>query len=424
MKKIAVMFMALTLSAPAGCATAVQEPGAGRPLPRPEAGRSQGPGAARNVPIIKDLPFEFNANKIYLPVQVNGAGPFWFILDSGASFDALDKDRAVAAGVQTYGGSTVRGAGEQLVEVTSARGVSLRLGGREVAGEGLAVLPLNSLLSNSEGRAVDGLLGHGFFSRFVVEIDYARQRVSLYEPDTYSPAGGEVIPLEIDRDHALVTATVTTADGRSIRDRLMVDTGFRTGLTLAAPLVEREGLLASSSRSLAATLGFGIGGEARGNVARVRGLQLGQLFIKDTLADFSRDTRGVLSSPFFGGIIGGEILRRFRVVFDYRGGRLVLEPNAHFGDPQEFDMSGLFVVAEGRDLKTFRVLRVIAGSPGSEAGVREGDLIEALDGTAAPSLTLEQIRQAFMQGVGTQRALELRRGTQRLKARLRLRRLI
>jgi hypothetical protein len=411
------VFILLTLLASGGCTTAVEAPRASQPVRAQDA-------RATSAPLVKDIPFELNANKVYLPVQVNGAGPFWFILDSGAAFNALDKDRAAAAGLKTYGGSTVHGAGARPVEAASASGVSLRLAGREVGGESVAVLPLNSLLSSSEGRAVDGLFGYEFFSRFVVEVDYARQRVSLYEPGGYSPSGGEVVPLEIDRDHALVSAAITTADGRSLQDKFMVDTGFRTGLTLNAPLVESRGLLASTPRLLAATTGVGLGGETRGTVGRVRGLRLGKLFLADTLADFSRDTQGVLSSPFFAGIIGGDILRRFRVIFDYRGGRLVLEPNEHFHDPQEFDMSGLFVVAEGRDLKTFKVLRVVAGTPASEAGVREGDTVEALDGDDAPSLTLERIRQAFKQGDGARHTLELGRGTQRLKVSLRLRRLI
>jgi len=55
-------------------------------------------------------------------------------------------------------------------------------------------------------------------------------------------------------------------------------------------------------------------------------------------------------NDFFNGIIGGEILHRFNVVFDYEREQLLLKPNAHLQEPFEYDMSGLSLAACGSGL--------------------------------------------------------------------------
>jgi len=47
------------------------------------------------------------------------------------------------------------------------------------------------------------------------------------------------------------------------------------------------------------------------------------------------------------GPIGNEILRRFKVTIDYSRQRMMLEPNAHFSDPFENDMSGIAFESSG-----------------------------------------------------------------------------
>ena len=89
-----------------------------------------------------------------------------------------------------------------------------------------------------------------------------------------------------------------------------------------------------------------------------------------------------------GGIIGEEILRRFKVIFDFSHHRMILAPNARFKEPYEEDMSGISITPEETSgSKVFRVRQVVANTPGSEAGLQPDDLITAVDGQPAASLT-------------------------------------
>ena len=92
-------------------------------------------------------------------------------------------------------------------------------------------------------------------------------------------------------------------------------------------------------------------------------------------------------------------------------------------DREEFDMSGMLLIAEGKDFKTFRVKRVVENSPATAAGLREGDIIAAVDGNRAAALTLEQVRQMFKIN-GITYLLDVEHEGQRIQVKIKLRRLI
>lgn len=410
-KRLAGTLMLLILAA-AGCGRPAATAPAGPPA-QGDAGRGAG---------ARETAFETNANKVYLPVRLNGAGPFWFILDSGAAFDVLDSGRARALGLALAEGEEVRGAGQSSVDVAVASDVKLSLAGVEFAAPRVNVIPIGDWIASFEGRSVDGLLGHDFFQRFVVEIDYAAGRVRLHDPHAHRYAGrGESIPLEIERGHAYVKAALTAPNGERHEGRFLVDTGFRLGLVLAVPYVEERGLRRAFPAARRATPVVGLGGESPADVARAAGLQLGSYRLASPVVTLSRAERGVLSGRGFAGILGADVLRRFKIFFDYPGRRMIVEPAANYAEPFGYDQSGLLLRADARGLSVHRVME---GSPASEAGLRESDVVEAVDGRPAASYTLEQFRRMFMGPEGSTHEFRVNRNGLPLKATLKLRRMI
>jgi S1-C subfamily serine protease len=122
------------------------------------------------------------------------------------------------------------------------------------------------------------------------------------------------------------------------------------------------------------------------------------------------------------GLIGGEVLHRFTVIFDYNRQRIILEPNRHLRDESSVDASGadLRLAPES---KSFRVHSVRKGSPAAEAGLQEGDLITAIDRTPSTEFNLDQAQRMFARD-GREYLLNVRRGSELLQIRIKLRKLL
>ena len=107
------------------------------------------------------------------------------------------------------------------------------------------------------------------------------------------------------------------------------------------------------------------------------------------------------------GNIGGGILRRFTLTFDYAHQLLYLEPNADFGEPDVYDRSGLSLTRDGAN--AFVVEDIVAGSPAARAGLAVGDRITAIDGVKASGLGITELRQRLRAAPGTLVRLALHR---------------
>ena len=60
-------------------------------------------------------------------------------------------------------------------------------------------------------------------------------------------------------------------------------------------------------------------------VGRLPNLQLGHFTLTDPVVHFAQDQKGAFASSDFSGVIGGELLRRFKVIFDYAHKQMILE---------------------------------------------------------------------------------------------------
>lgn len=363
---------------------------------------------------------------IFLKAQVNNSAPMWFALDSGASFPyIINTSRARALGVKLQGHRTLGGgAGPATYEGARTEGVSIRLGDLKRADQTAVVIDLSSLEAIA-GRRLDGVVGLDLFTRYVVEIDYFGNQISLHDPQTYTYSGsGESIPLTLRDGHLFIPAKVEMPGCPQLDGQFLVDTGG--GLVtavLTTPFAQSRNLPPPTQKTILDRSLSGLGGETKLLVSRGTSFALGSLVIREPVIYVSQDTGGALASSEFDGMIGGDVLRRFKVIFDYARGRLILEPNARYAEPVEYDMSGLRLRAYGDDFRTFRVHQVLEHSPAAEAGLRAGDVLAAIDGVAASKFSLDEIYQMLKQQ-GREYQLSFRRGGTIFSRKLKLRRLI
>src|SRR5882762_2399438 len=322
------------------------------------------------------IPFELTSNVIFLQVRLNGSEPLWFVLDTGAPGTVLDTSRAKMLGIKVSGGGDVEGTGENSAAAGMAKDVSFSLKGVDFQAREIAVLPLSNL-NHYVGRAVDGILGHNFFSRFVVEIDYAARTINVYDPKSFQYSGtGDSIPLELKDNAPSVRARLNLPGRAPIEGNFIIDTGGSHALILSTPFVKAQKVLETIPNTIAVPVA-GVGGETFVRLGRVQSFQLGRIILENPVTTFAQSEKGVLANPNLTGNIGGGILRRFKVIFDYRNRRMILEPNSSLTETFESDMSGIVLTAEGSKLDAFKVFYVVDNSPASEAGLRVGDILTA-----------------------------------------------
>jgi len=130
----------------------------------------------------EDIPIRFEDNHIYIPVIADCKERYW-ILDTGASVSVIDAGFAESLGLELQGEMKGKGAGGPVdVKFTALPGFDLKgihFGEQKLAAIDLA--ELNKLL----GLEIVGILGYDFLSRFVTKIDFAKERLSLYDPETF-----------------------------------------------------------------------------------------------------------------------------------------------------------------------------------------------------------------------------------------------
>jgi len=370
----------------------------------------------------RNIPFELNSNHIYVQATINGKGPLWFILDTGAGVTVLNADYAEALGLELQGRFEGRGAGEASTDVSVIKDASFTLPGIELMHQTIMAIPFTAL-EPYEGRRIDGVLGYDLISRFVMEIDYEHRLIHLYEPETYSYSGdGERFPIVLESNHPHLHVGLSVPGNPDLDAYLTIDTGARSALGLSSPFCNEHRLTAGIT-TISGAYGAGVGGETRQLLGRIPVLKVGEYRLENVIAGFSQDTSGALASRDDDGLFGGDILRRFTAIFDYSRNEMILSPNSHFGEPFEYDMSGMFLTSPTPDFKTFVVKRMVEVSPAAEAGLHEGDVITAIDGKSSAEYTLEQVREMFKQPGETHR-LTIDREGESLEFVIKLRRLI
>src|SRR5262249_45422432 len=138
------------------------------------------------------LPFDHYHGLIFLTARVNASEPLAFIFDTGASLTAIDESRAAALGLTLRDKQRVTGAdgGEGSINVAFANRVGIEVGDVRFAPDHVGVTslaPAEKIL----GHPVDGVLGGDFIGRYVVDIDYVGNTLTLYEPKAYRTSHGD-----------------------------------------------------------------------------------------------------------------------------------------------------------------------------------------------------------------------------------------
>jgi len=365
------------------------------------------------------IPFIFRGNHVLVRGAIGDSDSLWFFVDSGAGSHCLNRSRADRLGLEVQDGVEALGAGGK-VQAGSAHDVKYRLPGLAVDADFAAVIDLDPIALQI-GVPVDGILGYPLFKQMVVTIDYDRSVLVLRDPGRFKPAGAG-LPLTFRDNHPYVNGKLTLPGRKPVEGSFVLDTGSGLALTLAPDFVQRNHALQSVPKTVQVRLG-GVGGRSYQPIGRVERFELGPYALERPVAIFSQPGPGKTSSPGSIGNIGGDVLQRFRVTFDYPHERLYLAPSPSFARAFEADMTGMTLDVRAEGDHAIAVERVEPGSPAAQLGITAGDIVESVDGRPLLAADLAALKKRTkLEGQSIK--LGLMRGTARSEVTLTTRRLI
>lgn len=361
------------------------------------------------------LPFNFDNNHIMILTTVNGVGPIWFLVDTGANYTVINQSRVAEFGLTPYGGLTTIGGGSSAAAGSYVQHVTYRFGDVELRDQHAAVLELKGL-EKLYGMPLGGILGFDFLSRFVTDIDYVKKTLTL-RPRTFdtSHLKGTHVPLVMQGEQPYFGGKIRVGD-ETIPAWFILDVGAADTITFTTPFIAKHHLIERAGDQARTVRKFAAPDVEAYNPTNIRGLidavTIGNVTLPHVLVNLSAAKSGAYTSPAFDGNVSETILSRFaHVILDYGRSVMILQPRASTTKPfEERKTFGLSVIAGSPDLHHFTITAVDPSSSAAADGFQKGDVIIAVDTIPAEQLNLAALKKTLAEE-GSHHTFRIRRET-------------
>jgi len=261
------------------------------------------------------MPLQMRGLMPVVEVTLNGQGPFFFMIDTGAGMQA-DIDVSVAQRLNLRANGRVLSGDPSGVndrEVATATIDSIKIG----SNRGIEFRDITAVVRahriTKDYPDVDGILGFALFTDYLLTLDYPAMQVRLSR-GVLSPANRtDILNFEIENRIPVIELAIG-----KMRVRAHVDSGnFVAGFILPEEIVEQLQLLSSPVTV----------GSARSVSNRI---DLKQVQLRDTIRVGSFDfPQPLVQFPALSDTnLGFKVLREFTVTFDQKNRRMKLERTA------------------------------------------------------------------------------------------------
>ncbi len=267
-----------------------------------------------------EIPFNYHKHQILVDATIAGQGPYLFILDTGVTPSAIDTELVKRLGLplDEQNASQANGGGKDTVYIYPSSIQSLQLQGRDFGDINAVAFPTGGI-SSKLGLDLHGILGNSFLNNKTVQIDYARQSIQF---DPQLPDIGEntyVFDLVTAPDDIMPLMQVELNGEILI---VSMDTGSSFGLELFSNGVEKIGGIPEDIEWQETTAAG-----ARGEFTIRDGvwpmLKIGPFELFDIQASIPDRDGGRYKHAN----AGNALFERFKITFDYQGGKVFLEDN-------------------------------------------------------------------------------------------------
>lgn len=295
------------------------------------------------------IPFKLINNLVFIPVKVNGV-ELNFLLDSGVEetimFSMEDKKEVSFKNVQKI---KLRGLGseEEIEGLKSTNNILETHGMKSTNHLVYIILDQGFNLSSHIGIPVNGIIGYKFFKNNIVEINYDRKKVVIHSNNekTRGELGKKykVVPISIEKSKPYIN-TIAVVNEAEIQAKLLIDIGNSDSFWI----FENE-KIKLPKKNFPDFLGKGFSGDIEGHRAKISKFYLADFGFKNPIVAFPDSTsiKNVKMVKGRIGSVGGEILKRFRLVLDYTDKKMYLKPNSKFNEPFTYNKSGITIQHNG-----------------------------------------------------------------------------
>ncbi len=374
------------------------------------------------------LPFKLVNNLIILPIKVNGISlnflvdtgikeTILFSLDENKEIPLFDIEKIKFKGLGTQG--TIEG-------LKSYRNI-LSVDGLEFKNQEIVViLDQEFNFSSVLGLEVNGIIGHHFFSKEIIKIDYERKIITIYNKKKFKKrkilSKFQGFDFQLEEAKPYITLQVKIEDC-TFDAKCLIDSGNSDGLWL---FPGKSDAITIPEPNFEDYLGRGFSGDVFGKKAKIDSLSLGNYNFNNVVTAFpekkSFDNLVMVENRM--GSIGGDFLRRFNVIFDYQNQKLFLKKNKHFNKKfnynktgitlhhaglqwykEEILTDGLFLSYDMTKTKSyladiqynfklipiFQILHLRKNSIAENVGLQTGDEIVKINGKNASRMSLEKM---------------------------------
>jgi hypothetical protein len=375
------------------------------------------------------IPFKLINNLIFIPVNINGVD-LTFLLDTGVaetSLFSLENTELQLTNLEKIKFSGLGGSASIdgfISENNIARS------GKDYVTYSMSlyiIVDQDFNISSHVGIPVNGIIGYHFFKNHPVVIDYTSKKITIYNDENLfkkKVRNFSELNISIERNKPYILADVEMTSERK-NSKLLIDLGNSDPIWLFPTLIKD---FVYNRPNIDDFLGRGFNGDVYGKRSRIHNFYLGNFKFEKPLTampdEYSIQHVNMVESRK--GSIGGDIMRRFTVAFDYANQKMYLKKNRNFDDPFHFNMSGLDFKQDGmewtKDMVTlstknkenpssgvevinnslqynfvlkpiFSIAGVRKDSPGAKSGLQKDDRLITINGRKTADMTLQKIME-------------------------------
>lgn len=322
-----------------------------------------------------------------------------FIIDTGVKIPILFQNQlAVFFSEQPQRNILVKGLGpDKAISALLVSSNTIKIGSIKAENINLIIMPDNDFnVSEYLGMNVHGIIGYDLFKELVVELDYKEKWIRFYNPTKFQANKKfQVFPLEIEGSKPYLNSYISNEENDSILVKLMIDTGASFALTM---FTQSNTQIKIDTPAIQAYLGTGISGDLQGKISRINEFSLNESIVFTEVVTAYPDeesVRHIKKGSARNGSVGGEILKRFRVIFDYKQQKIYLKKNNNYTADFDYNKTGMLIKAKGKDHNQFIIDHIDANSAAADAGLEVGDQLIQIQQYNPDNLTLGQIYEVF-----------------------------